>query len=162
MSTARVIAPVHGDVGCCHVRLWVTCLSRDRVTGGRMGTRGFGRRGVLLCFFILVRSGSLFACQRFDRGAHGFNRLFDLYFILEPVVLFVTHQPIPTRKSAKRCLYALGVVPPHLFRLASHETVVFAIDVKIVLRHDSKGRFSSEGKLNTCFALERTENDRIG
>jgi len=95
----------------------------------------------MLCVFVLVGSRTLFACQRLDGRVHGFNRLFDLHFVLKAVVLcsWPAHTN-STQKSAKWCVYALEGTT-YLVRLACHETVVFAIDVKIVLRHDSNEDF---------------------
>lgn len=123
-----------------------------------MRARGFGRRwqAGMLCFFVFVGSRTLFACQRLDGGAHSFDGLFDMYFVLKVVVLY-SQQSNSTKKSANWCVYALKGVT-YLFGLACHETVVFAIDVKIVLRHDSRADFRARASKHLfCTRRERTE-----
>lgn len=67
------------------------------------------------------------------------------------------HNTQSHQESAKRWVYALGGAT-YLFRLACNETVVFAIDVKIVLRHDSKVDFRARASKHLfCTRRKRTE-----
>ena len=129
-----------------------------------MRTQRFDRRrqGSMPCFFVFVGSRTFFTCQRLDGGAHGFDRLFDLHFVLKAVVLYASPAPNTqfhrARAQVSKTVRICARGATYLLRLARHETVVFAINVKIVLRHDSKAEFRARASKHLfCTRRKRTE-----